>query len=396
MSGHNTMMTETTLNTVDIENSHTSGVYPKRPLTVVRGQGATVWDDEGNRYIDATSGQGVALLGHSHPNVVQAITEQAGTIITTPEIFYNNRRAELYEALTSVLPEELSRFFLCNSGTEAMEGALKVARIMTNRTGIVATMRGFHGRTLGSLSLTWNPKYRKQFAAWQADVTHIRYDDMDAAREAITEETAAVVVEAIQGEGGVHPASSEYLQALREICTETGAMLIIDEIQTGFGRTGDWFAFQHAGIVPDIITLAKGIAGGMPMGAVAWRGDLGQLPGGAHGSTFGGNPLACAAAIATINTLRDENLVHQSAEKGIWLIKQLEALDLDAIREIRGRGLIIGIELKDRVTPVLQALQERGILALPAGNTVLRLLPPLVISYDEMQQIVDAIAVVLS
>lgn len=389
------MVTIDTQSTVEIEDAYTSGAYSKRPLTIIRGEASTVWDDEGNSYIDATSGQGVALLGHSHPNVVKAISEQAGTILTTPEFFYNNRRAELYQLLDSVLPEALNRFFLCNSGTEAIEGALKVARILTNRTGIIATMRGFHGRTLGALSLTWNPKYRKQFAPWQPTVTHIRYENIEAAREAITEETAAVVVEAVQGEGGVHPASIEYLQALREICDETGAMLIIDEIQTGFGRTGTWFGFQHANIVPDIITLAKGIAGGMPMGAVAWRGALGKLSPGQHGSTFGGNPLACAAAIATISTLRDENLPQQALEKGLWLTEKIEALELDAIREVRGQGLIIGMELKGRVTPVLQALQERGILALPAGNTVLRLLPPLIITYEELQQIVDAIREIL-
>ncbi|MDQ7028252.1 MAG: aspartate aminotransferase family protein [Anaerolineae bacterium] len=380
-----------TQNITQIEDSHTSGAYPKRPLILVRGSGSTVWDDTGKSYIDATSGQGVALLGHSHPAIVEAITQQASTLITCPEIFYNDQRARLYEQLTLVLPDEINRFFLCNSGTEAIEGALKVARLLTKRTGIVATMRGFHGRTLGALALTWNPKYRKQFAAWQPNVSHIRYDDIEAARQAITDETAAVVVEAIQGEGGVHPASVEYLQGLRDICDETGALLILDEIQTGFGRTGRWFGFEQAEIVPDVVTMAKGIAGGMPMGAVAWRGAFGQLSGGSHGSTFGGNPLACAAAIASMVTLRDENLVQQASEKGAWLVEQLQNLDLEQVRDIRGRGLIIGIEIKGRVTPILQALQERGILALPAGNTVLRLLPPLIIAQDDMQQIVDAI-----
>jgi LysW-gamma-L-lysine/LysW-L-ornithine aminotransferase len=382
--------------TTQIEDAYTSGAYSKRPLTIVRGAGSTVWDDAGNSYIDATSGQGVALLGHSHPAIVDAITRQASTLITCPEIFYNDQRALVYEQLASILPSEINRFFLCNSGTEAIEGALKVARLLTNRTGIVATMRGFHGRTLGALSLTWNPKYRKDFEAWQPDVTHIRYDDIEAARQAITTETAAVVVEAVQGEGGVHPASNEYLQALREICTETGAMLILDEIQTGFGRTGRWFGFEHGGIVPDIVAMAKGIGGGMPMGAVAWRGALGQLANGTHGSTFGGNPLACAAAIAAITTLRHENLIQQSAQKGTWLLEQLQALNLSQVREIRGRGMMIGLELRDRVTPVLQALQDAGILALPAGNTVLRLLPPLVITQDEMQQIVDTVERILA
>jgi acetylornithine/LysW-gamma-L-lysine aminotransferase len=382
--------------TTQIEDAYTSGAYSKRPLTLVRGAGSTVWDDTGNSYIDATSGQGVALLGHSHPAIVDAISRQAGTLITCPEIFYNDQRALVYEQLASILPTEINRFFLCNSGTEAIEGALKAARLLTNRTGIVATMRGFHGRTLGALSLTWNPKYRKDFEAWQPDVTHIRYDDIEAARQAISTQTAAVVVEAVQGEGGVHPASNEYLQALREICTETGAMLILDEIQTGFGRTGRWFGFEHAGIVPDVVAMAKGMAGGMPMGAVAWRGALGQLPNGTHGSTFGGNPLASAAAVAAIMTLRDENLIAQSAEKGAWLLEQLQALSLGQVREIRGRGMMIGLELRDRVTPVLQALQDAGILALPAGNTVLRLLPPLVITQDEMQQLVDTVANILA
>lgn len=378
------------------EDQHTSGTYPKRPLTLVRGQGATVWDDEGNSYIDATSGQGVALVGHSHPAVVQAIAEQASTLITCPEIFYNDQRARLYNLLTDILPQEIDRFFLCNSGAEAMEGALKVARLLTGREGIVAAKRGFHGRTMGALALTWNPKYRKDFASWQADVTHISYNDIDDARANIDESVAAVVVEAVQGEGGVYPADVEYLQALREICDAIGAMLIVDEIQTGFGRTGRWFAFEHANIVPDVVTMAKGIAGGMPMGAVAWRGDLGKLLSGTHGSTFGGNPLACAAAIATITTLRDENLPQHATEKGIWVLEQLEALDLNFVREIRGRGLIIGLELRGRVTPVLKALQEEGILALPAGATTLRLLPPLMISYDDLQTIVDAVARVVS
>lgn len=389
-------MIDTTLTTVQIEDAHTSGAYPKRPLTLVRGQGCTVWDEDGNAYLDATSGQGVALLGHSHPAVADAIAEQAQTLVTCPEIFYNDQRARLYQVLGSVLPGDINRFFLCNSGAEAVEGALKLARLLTGRDGIVATMRGFHGRTLGALSLTWNKKYREPFAAWQPEVTHISYEDLEAAHESITERTAAVVVEAVQGEGGVYPASAEYLQGLREICDERGALLIVDEIQTGFGRTGHWFAFEYAGIVPDVVTLGKGIAGGVPMGAVSWRGTLGEMPRSSHGSTFGGNPLASAAAIAAISTMRDEDLPARSAELGAWFVAKLEALNLPQVREIRGRGLMIGIELRGRVTPTLMALQERGILALPAGLNVLRLLPPLTISREELQRILDVLADVLA
>jgi acetylornithine/LysW-gamma-L-lysine aminotransferase len=375
----------------EIEDAHTSGAYTKRPLAVVRGAGAVVWDADGNEYIDATSGQGVALLGHSHPNVVQAVSEQAATLITCPEIFYNDRRTELYTVLTEILPDELNRFFLANSGAEANEGALKVARLLTGRDGIIATMRGFHGRTMGALSLTWNKKYREAFDGWTAPVKHVPYNKLDAIAAAMDDGVAAVVVEAIQGEGGVNLADLDYLRGVRQLCDEHGAMLILDEIQAGLGRTGMWFAFQHAGIVPDIVTLGKGIAGGVPMGAVVWRGEHGQIPSGSHGSTFGGNPLASAAAVATITTLRDESLPQQSAELGAWLLETVASWQHPQVRAVRGRGLMIGIELKTRVTPVLRDLQSRGVLALPAGPNVLRLLPPLIISREQLTTVLDAV-----
>ena len=378
------------LSTNEIEDAHTSGAYSKRPLTVVRGEGVYVYDEAGNRYIDATSGQGVAHLGHSHPNVVQAVSEQSSTLITCPEFFYNDRRAELYELLTEITPEGINRFFLGNSGAEANEGALKVARLLTGRGGVVAAMRGFHGRTMGALSMTWNPKYNQRFEGWTMGVQHVPYNNLEKAAEAVDENTAAVVVEAVQGEGGVHPAQVEYLQGLRDLCDERGALLVIDEVQTGFGRTGRWFAFEHAGIVPDVVAMGKGIAGGLPMGAVAWRGALGQIPGGSHGSTFGGNPLACAAAIASIRTLQD-GLVERSAALGAWLLEELQAMDHPYVRETRGRGLMIGLELRGRVTPILKKLQDKGVLALPAGTTVLRLLPPLISTREELGRVRDAI-----
>lgn len=375
-----------------IEDAHTSGAYYKRPLTIVRGEGCTVWDDAGNAYIDATSGQGVALLGHSHPAVAGAIARQAAELITCPEIFYNGRRAGLYTLLACLTPADLDRFFLCNSGAEANEGALKVATSLTGRSGVVATKRAFHGRTMGALSLTWNPKYRKSFPRWTSSaVTHIAFNDLAAADEAITDDTAAVVVEVVQGEGGVYVADVDYLQGLRRLCDERGALLVIDEIQTGLGRTGRWFAFQHADILPDIITLGKGIAGGVPMGAVCWRDSLGTLSPGIHGSTFGGNPLACVAAMTTLRTLCDEYLPQRAAEMGTWLLDELRALDHPQIRDVRGLGLIVGIELRGRVTPVLKRLQDRGVLALPAGFNVLRLLPPLTITEHDLRLVIDAI-----
>ncbi len=379
----------------ELENQHGSGVYGKRPTALVRGEGVYAFDQLGNRYLDATSGQGVAALGHCHPAVINAISEQAATLITCHESFYNDRRAALYELLASVMPADLNRFFLCNSGAEANEGALKVAKLLSGRAGIVAAKRSFHGRTAGALSLTWTQKYRKPFQEWLPAVDYVAFNDIEAARQAITEATAAVVVEAIQGEGGVHPADDEYLQALRERCDQTGAMLIIDEIQTGFGRTGTWFGFEQAGIVPDIISVGKAIAGGLPMGAVCWREAHGPIGRATHGSTFGGNPLACAAAIAAITTLRDEGLVEEARSNGEWFINELTALNLRSARQVRGRGLMIGIELRGRVTPALKALQDHGALALPAGLNTLRLLPPLIINREQLSFVAAAIKEVL-
>ena len=379
----------------DLEDSHGSGAYGKRPTALVRGEGVYVTDEAGNRYLDATSGQGVAALGHCHPAVVEAIVGQAQRLITCHESFYNDRRAELYDLLSGIMPADLNRFFLCNSGAEAIEGSLKVAKLLTGRDGIVAAKRAFHGRTTGALSMTWTPKYRKPFQAWLPSVTHIPFNDIEAAQQAISNDTAAVVTEAVQGEGGVHPADDEYLQALREACDRTGAMLVFDEIQTGLGRTGHWFGFQHADIVPDIVAIAKAIGGGLPMGVVSWRAAHGPIDRATHGSTFGGNPLACAAAIATLTTLRDQRLVEQAADNGSWFADRLRALNLSSVREVRGRGLMLGLELRGRVTPVLKGLQEKGVLGLPAGLNTLRLLPPLIISREQLQVVVDAIAEVL-
>lgn len=383
------------MNAIEIERQFTSGVYPKRDVAIVRGEGALVWDAEGREYIDCVGGHGVANLGHCHPAVVEAIAQQAQTLITCPEVFYNDRRAELLSRLSAHLPDGLNRIFLCNSGAEAVEGAIKFARLSTGRPGIVATMRGFHGRTLGALSATWKRKYREPFEPLVPAFSHVPFDNLDRMDQAVDEGTAAVLVEVVQGEGGVRPGSPEYFQGLHELCDERGALLIVDEVQTGFGRTGRWFAVEHAGIVPDLMCLGKAIAGGVPMGAVAIGPAVADLPSGVHGSTFGGNPLACAAALAAIDAYEREDLVQRSAEVGAYLRERLQAIESPLIREVRGLGLMVGVELKVRVTPVLQALMERGVLALPAGSTVLRLLPPLVISRGQIDAMVEAIAATL-
>ena len=382
-------------NILALESAHTSGVYPKRPLAIVRGQGAHVWDAEGNEYIDCVGGQGAANLGHAHPAIVAAISAQAARLITCPEIFYNDRRAELLAALTQVAPPGLDRAFLCNSGAEANEAAIKFARLSTGRHQIVATMRGFHGRTMGALSATWEPKYREPFEPLVPGFCHVPYNDLEALEHAVTAETAAVLLEVVQGEGGVRPASHAFLEGAQALCRERGALLIVDEVQTGFGRTGKLFAIEHHDLAPDLLTIAKSMAGGLPMGACLIGPRVGELGKMSHGSTFGGNPLVCAAALATLDVMAGDNLPGRAASLGEHLVARLRAIDSPAIREVRGLGLLVGIELKVKVTPILQALQSRGVLALPAGATVLRLLPPLVIEGDDLDRVAAAIADVL-
>jgi len=286
-------------NIIDIENKHTSGVYAKQTLTIVRGQGASLFDIDGVEYLDCSAGHGVANLGHAHPKIAEALYKQASTLITLFESFPNDKRAELMEKITALV-DGLDRVFFCNSGTEAVEASLKFARISTGRKNIVAAMRAFHGRTFGSLSATYNKKYREGFEPLVPGFSHVPYNNIEALDNVVNEETAAVILEVVQGEGGVYPATAEYIQAARRICDERGALLIVDEIQTGFGRTGSMFAIQQFDVTPDLLACAKSIAGGVPMGAVLIGHNVKNLTPGVHGSTFGGNPLACAVAIAAI------------------------------------------------------------------------------------------------
>lgn len=379
----------------ELESAYNSGGVGRRPVALVRAKGARLWDSEGNEYIDCAAAQGWANVGHCHPTVTAAIQKQAEILVASQESSYNDVRAKWMKALAGVLEGSLgwSGCYIhpSNSGTEAMEAALKLARVVTGRTGFVAAMRGFHGRTMGALSITWNKKYREPFEPLIPGVTHVPYDNIEAMAEAITANIAAVVVEIIQGEGGVYPGSTEYFHALRQLCTERGALLVIDEIQTGVGRTGRWLACEHHDLSPDIITLAKSIGGGLPMGVTAWHQDLGQFESAAHGSTFGGNPLACAAGLAVIEIMAAEQLAQRTAQMGEWLMAELTALSAQQIREVRGLGLMIGVELRGKVTPVLKALMDRGVWALPAGLNVLRLLPPLVIEQSDLERVVEVV-----
>ncbi len=382
---------------MEMEDRHSSGGTTRRPVIMAQGSGCTVRDLEGREYLDLSSAQGWANIGHCHPTVTRAIEEQARCLVAQTESSYNPQRARWYAELAAILQEgfgesdrgALSKIHVCSSGTEAIEAAIKAARFFTRRPEIVACKRAFHGRTMGALSATWNPQYRQPFEPLVPGFRHIPYNEPAAVSEAVNENTAAVLVEPVQGEGGVHPASEEFLLALQKACRDKGALLVVDEIQTGFGRTARWFGGSHfieAGFAPDMVAMGKSIGGGLPMGALAWRGGLGSLDAGTHGSTFGGNPLACAASRATFRVFREEKLVERAEGLGRFLLERLRSFRAPLLREVRGIGLIAGIELRQKVTPVLKELMQRGIWALPAGPTVLRLLPPLVISEEELDR----------
>ncbi len=379
----------------EIERSHAFEVYTKREITVVRGSGATLWDDQGNEYIDCAAGIGVANVGHANEAVAAALSRQARILVTCPGVYYNDVRARLLERLVQLAPGGLSRVFLCNSGTESVEAALKFARFTTGRTEFVSCMRGFHGRTLGSLSATFKKEYRESFEPLVPGFSFAPFNNLEKLQALVNERTAAVIIELVQGEGGVRIAEQEFLDRLQLLCAQHGALLIVDEIQTGFCRTGRMFACEHFGVRPDIMCVAKAMAGGVPIGATLCSERI-KAPVGKHGTTFGGNPLACAAALAAIDFMHEQRLAEQAAEKGKRFAAGLRGRLPDSVRELRQLGLMIGIELKQKATPYLGALMERGVLALPAGPTVIRLLPPLVISHEQLERVADALADVLA
>lgn len=388
-----TPMPQDTLDPLAVDAAHGSGAYGTRGLALVRGEGTFLYDVHGRAYLDCMAGHGAASLGHGHPRLLNALKQQAAALVTCPGSLANPTRARFLDALHQTL-EGYERFFLCNSGTEAIEAALKYARWHTGRRRVLAARRAFHGRTQGAMAATWSPRRPPGLAGLTQHVDHVPFGDLDAVAQLLADDVAAVLVEPIQGEGGVHPAEAGYLEGLQRLCRMHGALLVVDEVQTGIGRTGRWLASEHWGIRADLVALAKGLGAGVPLGALALADGLPPFPVGLHGSTFGGNPLACAAGLATLQTIEDEDLLRHSARLGQWALTHLEQrlASSQRVRAVRGRGLMIGIELRERVTPLLRHLMEGdGILALPAGRTVLRLLPPLVIDEDTWRWAVQRI-----
>lgn len=379
----------------DDEDAYMGGLYQRFPVTVERGQAANVWDVRGRRYIDCMAGYGVALLGHQNRRVSDAIRAQLDKIITVHSSLYSPTRRDFLEKLTGLAPDGLGQAHLNNSGAEAIEAAIKFAKKYTGRRGMVAMKGSYHGKTLGALSITFGPKYRRPFEPLIEGAGFVPFGDADALRDAVTDETAFVIIEPIQGESGINVAPPGFLQEARAICDRAGALLIFDEIQAGLGRTGKLWACQHWGVTPDILCLAKGIAGGVPMGATLARPEIvGSMSKGEHSSTFGGNPLSCAAAIATLDALTQDGLIDNAATVGRTFADGLRTLREKhprMIRDVRGMGLMIGVELKFEVRRVLERLMDRGILMLYSGRNILRILPPLVISEGQAAEVLDAL-----
>lgn len=370
--------------------------YGRQPVVIERGEGTRVWDVDGNEYLDFVAGVAVNTLGHAHPVVADALAEQARTLIHTSNLFYTRPMVELARLL--VEHSCLDRAFFCNSGTEAVEGAIKLARRWGHDTRngayeIITTVDSFHGRSMGSLAATGNARYQEPFGPLLPGFVHVPWNDMDAIRAATSQKTVAVMVEPIQGEGGVNMPAPGYLRAIRDWCDERGLLLILDEVQTGVGRTGTLWAYEQEGVEPDIMTLAKGLAGGVPIGAVLAREEIAaHLVKGDHGSTFGGNALATAAGYATLNYIIENDMPAQVRRASDLLMSRLRSMEdrLDVVNEVRGRGLLVAVGLtRDCSAEVVDQCRKRGLLVNNVRPNAIRLMPPLNVRYDEIDRACD-------
>ena len=378
-------------------NASVLPTYKRFPIVFERGQGVQLFDIEGKRYLDFVAGVAVNTLGHAHPRIVEAITKQASQLMHCSNLYWTRQQIELAQKLTYLAGMKAA--FFCNSGAEAVEAALKLSRRHFSRsnsdsprTKIIAMLNGFHGRTMGSLSATGQLKYQDGFKPLIPDIVHVPFNDIDALKAAMDDKTAAVILEPIQGEGGVKPADAEYLKSVRSLCDQNETLLIFDEVQCGIGRTGTIFAWQHYGVQPDAITLAKGLGAGFPIGALVVTEKCAQsLQPGEHGSTFGGNPLACSVALTVLETLEKDAFLKNVSERGQQLQKGLEALHdqySDLVKEVRGQGLMLGLALKesDNVAKLVTECMKHGLLLIGAGADVIRFVPPLIVSEAEIKE----------
>ncbi len=381
---------------IELEKTHHSKLFPKRDYVITKGKGVYLYDQNGIEYLDCISGHAVLNIGHSHPKFIESLKNQLEKLVMVPPGFPVEERARFLEKLAEITPKFLTQTFLSNSGTEAIEAAIKLV-LAANRDKkkpeIIAFKRAFHGRTLGSLAMTHNMKYRKPFLSWLTpNVKFASFGDIDSVRELMNENTVGIFLECIQGEGGVHPAPEEFPRALRELCDENDLLLVGDEVQTGFGRTGKMFAFEHYDMVPDIVCMAKAIAGGLPMGATIASEDLyNKMNVGEANTTFGAGPLICAAANIVIDIIIEEKLVENSAKQGQRIISNMleYSEENQIIRSVRGKGLLIGVEYRKKVKDMIKNAEKKGVLFLNAGLTVIRILPPLIINDSQVNKVIE-------
>jgi len=368
------------------------------PIPLVRGEGCQVWDDDGRGYLDLIAGIAVSSLGHNHPAIVEAVTRQVATIAHTSNLFFNEPSVALAERLVCLLGGD-ARVFFTNSGTEANEAAYKLVRRHAGpeRPYVVAAEKGFHGRTMGSLALTGKAAIREPFGPYQANVVFVSYGDVDALKNAVNDSTAAVFLEPMLGEGGVIPAPTGYLRAARELCDASGTLLVLDEIQSGIGRTGHWFLHQAEGVKPDVITLAKGLGGGLPIGACVGLGSFGStFAKSDHGSTFGGNPVACAAALAVLDTIERDGVLANVTTVGDRLAAGLREIDHQALAGVRGRGLWLALELAGVTSAAVEkASRDKGFLVNAVQPDAIRIAPPLILSAEQADSFVAALPEIL-
>ncbi|MFN3689718.1 MAG: acetylornithine transaminase [Fimbriimonadales bacterium] len=387
----------------ELDQCYVLPVYRRQPVLLVRGAGARLYDDQGNAYLDFLAGIAVCNVGHCHPRLVKRLCEQAHTLMHTSNFFLTEPQARLAQRLCAL--SGMEKAFFCNSGAEACEMGIKIARKFANAVKktpdyeILTLEDGFHGRTMGALSATMQAKYQDPFKPLLPGFRALPRNDIDALRNAFSNRTAAILLEPIQGEGGVYPICEEYLQEARRLCDRYHALLIVDEVQAGFGRTGKWFAYQHAGILPDVVATAKGLGGGFPIGATLMRGVATEvLQPGEHGTTYGGNPLACTAALTVIDIIEQENLLENAARVGAYLQQRLRQLQADGapIREVRGRGLMVGVELTRPIArTVFQKALERRLILNAVGETILRLVPPLIITENDVDEAIEILETVM-
>jgi [amino-group carrier protein]-gamma-(L-lysyl/L-ornithyl)-L-glutamate aminotransferase len=382
-----------------IEDAHGPHTYQKFAIAITKGKGALVWDDKGKEYVDCMGGYGVAIIGHSNPAVVSAVKRQAERLITCHGSLYNDARAEFLQTLTDYSPKGLDAAFLSSSGAEAVEVALKLARKVTGKKGLVAMQGAYHGKTAGALSATWSKKYREPFEPLLEGVKHVPLGDLAAVERDVDEDVGAVIIEPIQGEGGIMLPPDGFFKGVREICDRKGVLLIADEIQTGLGRTGKLWAMENWGVVPDIMTLAKGLAGGVPIGATVTRADiLNSLKKGEQTSTFGGNPLACAAGTATLKYLVKNDMPAKAKAKGKLFLDKLTAMGAGHMltREARGMGLMLAFEVRVDIPEILTDAMKMGVIFTYSGRTIIRMLPPLVITEPQIARSVKVLGQALT